>query len=120
MTEKAAEADKVIDKNGATSSASDDRVLAALCTIPIVGLIVYFVKTDASDFVKNYARQGAVLFIVSIIVSIIGAIPFIGFIVCLLGPALFILWIILLVKALGEEKDYQLPLIGDIAKSIFK
>jgi uncharacterized membrane protein len=116
--------DEVIVESKGTSSGSsadNDKVLAAVSAIPIVGLIVFFAMKDASPYVKNYARQGGTLFIISIVSMLLGVVPILGgLLACLVSIAVVVGIIILLIKALQEDKTYQLPVIGDFSKSIFK
>ncbi len=122
--------DEVIveEKKASTGSGADnDKVLAAVATIFPVGLIMYYAMKDSSAYVKNYAAQGTVLtgiaFLASIVFMVIGMIPVIGLLACL-SPFLWLVfmvaWIMLVIKALQEDKTYQMPVVGDLAKSIFK
>ena len=102
-------------KKSAASSAdaSNDKVMAAVSAFPIIGLIVYFAMKDASDYVRNYARQGALLFLF----SFLGAIPGVN---CVVGVLLLVGVVWLLVSALQGKEDFKLPLVGDLAYSVFK
>lgn len=111
----------IVENKGASSSTDNDKVLAAVSAIPIVGLIVFFAMKDASPYVKNYARQGGTLFIIAIANMVIGLVPVIGWLLsCLVSVVVLVGIVVLLIKALQEDKDYQLPVIGDFSKSIFK
>jgi uncharacterized membrane protein len=96
-----------------TNSADNDKMLAAVSSIPIVGLIIWFAMKDASAYVKNYAKQGAVLFIFGLlaIIPIVNCVVLIVEVVCI---------IVLLVNALQENKTFRLPVVADIADKIFK
>ncbi len=108
-------------------SASNDTVLAAVATIPLIGLIIYYAMPDAGDLVKFYAKQSIGLLILSIAVSIVsfvvGLIPFLGwvisFFISLLGLVVFILWLVLLVNALQGNK-YRLPYLADFTDQLIK
>ena len=98
------------------ASASNDKVMAAVATIPLVGLIMFYAMKDASPIVKHYAKQSNAVFaihIASFIVSIVlGAISFgllgcVGVIVSLVGVAAQIL---LVVKIFNGDDKYLLPL----------
>lgn len=95
------------------SSASNDKVMAALSAIPLVGIIVFFAMKDASPYVKNYARQGGVLFIF----SLLAIIPPVALCV---GPIELVAVVILLIKALQGDETFELPVVGDLGKQIFK
>ena len=117
----------IVEEKKASSGAStdNDKILAAVATIFPVGLIMFYAMKDSSAFVKNYAAQGTVLAGISIIVSIglsvvSVVLPFLACIFPLLSLVFMVGWILLLVKALQEDKTYQMPVVGDLAKSIFK
>lgn len=96
-----------------STSVDNDKVLAALSAIPLVGLIVYFAMPDSSDFVKNYAKQGAVLFPIGFILGIIPAVN------CVAGPIMIIAIVVLAIQALQENRTYRLPVVADIVDKVF-
>jgi uncharacterized membrane protein len=113
---------------------SDDNIIAALATIPIVGLIIWFAMKDASSLVKFYAKQGTGLLIASVALGIIqtfgwifiGIFDFLGFlsllmscVLSLAGLGLFVVWLILLIKALQGE-TYRVPFLSDTMDKILK
>lgn len=108
----------------AETTKSDDKILAAVATMPLVGLILYFALTDASPMVKNYAKQSNAVLALNIVVVvlsiILGMIPVIGCITPLLGFVPLAAWILLLIKALQEVPDYKLPLVGEMFDKMFK
>ncbi|HLY99330.1 MAG TPA: hypothetical protein VKT33_09720 [Candidatus Angelobacter sp.] len=116
-----------------TSSASSgmtDNVAAALSYIWIVGLIFLFIEPyNRNKFVRFHAFQSvfyaAATFVLWISLHIVGLIlgaVTSGIAWLLLGPlalvlwlAMFVIWIILVVKAYGNQK-WKLPIIGDLAE----
>ena len=109
------------------ASAQNDNVMAAVATIPLVGLIIYFAMSDASDFVKFYAKQSIGLLLIGIIITIvsfvIGFIPFLGWIISLLlgilNLGLFIAWLVLLINALQGNR-FRLPVVADLTDQLIK
>ena len=111
-----------------SSAPSNDNVMAAVATIPLVGLIIYYGMKDASEFVKFYAKQSIGLLVLEIAVwivtMVIGVIPFVGWVV---GPilgmvanlALVVVWVMLLINAL-QGKKYRLPLVADAVDQYIK
>jgi len=110
----------------------EDKVLAAICYIPIIGLIMYFVKKD-DPFVYFHAKQGAVLTIVWIILWVVqgilsaiffpsvlfvgGAWMVISTIWTILYIAVGILALIGFIKALmGQE--WKMPVLGNWAEKM--
>lgn len=110
-----------------TSSAQNDNVMAAVATIPVVGLIIYFAMADASEFVKFYAKQSIGLLIIGIALSVVGFvvgfIPFLGWIISLLlgllNLGIFIAWLVLLINALQGNR-FRLPVVADMTDQLIK
>jgi len=110
-----------------TPSVDNDNVMAAIATIPLVGLIMYYGIKDSSDLVKFYAKQSIGLLLVSIILSvvsfIVGFIPFIGLLVsCLVsivGLGLGVIWLVLFINAL-QGKKFRLPVLADAVDQLIK
>ena len=105
-----------------TPSSSKNTSMAA------VAYFLFFVPllTDAKDdpFVKYHVKQGLLLLILGIIVSIfnsiIGRIPFIGWIVSfVLGVGMFVLWLLGLMNALNGKQE-PVPVVGQYAEEFFK
>lgn len=88
--------------------------MAVLCYISILVLVPLLTEAKNDKFVKFHIKQGLVLLIASLIVSVVSsAIPVIGWIV--IGPILSILMLILAIMGIinaanGVEKE--LPVIG--------
>ena len=121
------EQDKPVNITPTTNAApamNNDTALAAVSTIPLIGLILYFAMPNVSPFVRHYEKQGTGLFVVYVIswfVAIILAfIPFLGgllsLIICL---GLFVAWLVLLINAL-QNKTYSLPVISDFINQYLK
>lgn len=110
-------------KKAASGSPSKDVETGKACAILaylLVGIIWYFAddKMKKNGFAKFHTKQGLVLLITSIIISIAGTIiPFIGWFVILPLGQLFVLVLLIfgiINAANGKEKD--LPLIGKFAE----
>ena len=104
----------------------DDKVFAFLgAFLPIIGFIIVLLTKKDSKLAMYHAKQGLILGIVWIILSVIISfftmglffLGFLGFIFSLVHLLLIILWIIGWVNALSE-KEKPLPLIGQYAKLI--
>ncbi len=93
--------------NHSVNDVDENKDIAALGYAWILSLFVYYLKKD-SPFVRFHAKQGIVLFILSIVVW---AIPIVGRFLELLILALCVLGF--LGAAQGQWKD--LPIIGDMA-----
>ena len=89
---------------------SDSNLMAALSYLWLLSVVMLVVKKD-DPFVLFHAKQGLVLFIVSIALWFI---PVLGW---LLQLAIFVMVIIGFIKALSGEK-YQLPVVGMVAEKI--
>ncbi|MFZ5365105.1 MAG: DUF4870 domain-containing protein [Patescibacteria group bacterium] len=93
----------------------ENKTVAMLSYIWILFLIPLFSKKD-SKFCQFHAKQGLVLFIASLVISLIGIIPILGWITgFILGILLLILAIMGIVKALQGEY-WEMPVLGQYAK----
>lgn len=94
--------------------------------LPLLGFIFSFMKDKkVSDTVKFYYNQsGAVFIIIDALLIISGASLFIfegimNYISFVISILLFVFVVIAIVKAFNDEK-YEIPIISDLAKSIWK
>ena len=85
--------------------------------------IIFLIIEKNSHFVRFHAAQSMVAFGFLTILSIVFnwalfAVPFLGgFLSGLVGVLMFVLWIVMMVKAYQGEM-YKLPIVGDIAENI--
>ena len=106
--------------SGRKKDTGDSKLFAFLATfLTIIGFIIALVAKRDDEYVMFYAKQGLVLFIIQIIISILSTIPLLGWF--LIGPVLWILfiviWIMSWINALsGEMRDTWL--IGTYAEKI--
>lgn len=92
----------------------------------ILAYIIFFIPllTEAKDspYVKFHVKQGLMVLLSSIAVSVIGSIiPFLGwFLILPIGSLIvLVIWVMGIINALnGEEK--QVPLVGKYADQLFK
>ena len=103
----------------------DENIASLLCYLLtwITGLIFYLVEKE-NKMVRFHALQSIITFLpLMIIYWIVGAIFWwggIGYILSILiGLLIFILWIVLMIKAYQGER-YKLPIVGDIADNATK
>lgn len=98
----------------------NDKLMAALSYIWIISIIMLLTKKD-SDFIQFHARQGFVLFAVSVVVWIISiplsAVPLMFMLVNLVYVVLFVAIVVGFIKAYGGEK-YKFPVVGDLADKV--
>jgi len=92
--------------------------MAVLCYLGILVLIPLLTDAKNDPFVKFHIKQGIVLLIFDIIVSVIIAIPVIGWVVGSIGWLLvLILFIMGIVNAVGGQEK-ELPVIGKFGEKI--
>lgn len=104
-----------------SNSVSDDKVLAAVATIPLVGLIIYYAMPDASAMVKNYAKQSNAVLAANLLIMVIGVVPVLGWALApLLSIVPLIMWVILFIKALQGDEKYLLPVVGEYFDKLLK
>ena len=107
-----------------TSTGLTENVTGLLCYVLgwVSGLVFILIEQE-NKFVRFHAMQSIVTFggitIISIALSILGLIPFLGVVFDIangiVGVLAFVLWIVLMVKAVQGTK-YKLPRAGDLAE----
>ena len=97
----------------------ENKGMAVLSYIGILVLIPLLAKKD-SKFAQFHAKQGLVIFIGEVIISVIGVIPFIGWLIWFVGWIfLVVISIMGIVNALkGQAKE--LPVVGGLSHKIMK
>lgn len=108
--------------SGGNKDVEENKMIAALGYVWVLALVPFLAKKD-SPFAQFHAKQGMVLFIGEVASAILYIVPvvnifwfFIGWIVSLLFLVLSIIGIINAYN--GQMKE--LPVIGGIAKQLFK
>jgi uncharacterized membrane protein len=102
----------------AAASGLADNVAGALAYITILPAILFLILPDYNrrPFVRFHSLQCICLAVCAFALSIILIIPILGWIVGLLGDlALFVFWIMAIVKAYGGEK-WKVPVLGNYAE----
>ena len=95
----------------------EGKVFAILAYIWILCLIPLLVKKE-NKFAFFHAKQGLVLFIAAVAVGIIGMIPFLGWLIAVLGLMLIpIICLIAIIQVLMGNY-WRIPIIADIADKI--
>jgi len=107
-----------------TSTGLTENAAGILCYILgwVTG-IVFLVIESKNKVVRFHAMQSIVTFgsitVISIVLSILGLIPFIGVLFDILGYLVgliaFVLWVLLIVVA-AQGKKYKLPWAGNLAE----
>jgi uncharacterized membrane protein len=101
----------------AAQSGLSDTAAGALAYITIIPAIIFLLVEpyNKSSFIRFHSWQSIFLGIVAFAISFFNIIPILGQIVFLIGMlALFVVWIIAIMKALKGER-YELPIIGKFA-----
>lgn len=98
-----------------STSVSDDKVYAALSYLWILSLFPLLMKRDR-PFVQYHAKQGFLLFLGEVVVSVVGMVPVLGWFVGFVGwIAAVVLSILGLVAALSG-REWEMPVLGAYAK----
>ena len=101
--------------SGGSKDVEQNKAIAAIGYLGILFLIPLLAAKN-SPFAQYHAKQGLVLFIFGIIVSAVGVIPFLGWVVASVGGILvLILFIMGIINALGGQMK-PLPVIGSYAE----
>ncbi|MEI7580070.1 MAG: DUF4870 domain-containing protein [bacterium] len=104
----------------AKAAAANDNVIAAVATLPLVGLIMFFAMPTASKLVKAHAKQSNVHLAASVIAIVLSIIPIIGW--CLMPVVMivdFVFWVMQLIKAFKGE-EYMVPVVGEFFDKLLK
>ncbi len=107
-----------------TSTGLEANVAGLLCYVLgwVTGLIFFLIEKE-NKFVRFHAMQSIVTFgtitVISIVISILAIIPYIGVIFVIvnwiIGLLTFVLWIVLMIKAY-QGATYKLPWAGNLAE----
>jgi uncharacterized membrane protein len=103
---------------GKTSMGLEPNVAGLLCYLfGWVTGIIFFILEKENKFVRYHALQSIVVFgILSLAGTVIGWIPFFGWVIgAFIGVLTFILWLVLMIKAYQGEK-FKIPWAGDFAE----
>ena len=99
-------------------SGLSDNAAGALAYVTVIPAIIFLVAEphNKNPYIKFHAWQSIFLGIAAFVIGFINVIPILGQIIFLLGMlALFIAWVICLLKALKGER-FKLPFIGNLAE----
>jgi uncharacterized membrane protein len=110
--------DTVSADKGRTSTGLEPNVAGLLCYLfGWVTGIIFFILEKENKFVRYHALQSIIVFgILSLAGTIIGSIPFLGWVMgVFIGILTFILWLVLMIKAYQGEK-FKIPWAGDFAE----
>ncbi len=110
------------DNTQTTTTPSEGKNIAIIAYITIVGLIIAFVMNNdkKNAFAAFHIRQSLGLGITGLAVGILSLIPYLGWIIYLLGIlALLYMWIMGLMNAINE-KEQTVPFLGDKFSEWFK
>lgn len=105
--------DKQSEEKSTETQIDNTTAMGILCYLGIL-VIVPIVLSKDSDFVMYHANQGLVLLIAAIILSGIGMIPFLGWLIGFFGWIAIIILAIMGIINVTNEKKKPLPLIGGI------
>lgn len=101
-----------------TSAGLEENVAGLLCYVGLwVSGLIFILIENENKFVRFHAMQSIVVFgFLNILGVIFGWIPFLNlFIWPLVGGLIFVLWIVLMVKAY-QGIMFKLPVAGDLAE----
>jgi uncharacterized membrane protein len=104
------------------SSTGLDANIAGMLAYFVIPAFIFLVMKETSRFVRFHSMQAIILWVgsilLSIVMSVFGRIPFIGLLIIpismLVFFGIFLVWIFCMFKAFQGE-EFKLPVIGDIA-----
>lgn len=101
---------------------SEGKTTAIIAYITIFGLIIAFIMNNDKNnpFAKYHIKQSLGLILVAFALGAIGLVPFLGWIINLVGIfVLTYMWIMGLINAINE-KQKPVPILGEKFKEWFK
>lgn len=96
---------------------SENKILTAIGYIWLLFLVPLLLKPK-NNYCQFHAKQGLVLFGFSILISIIGAIPVIGWLIGFFGWIVVILFTVLGFLNALQGRKWNMPYLGKFAKKI--
>lgn len=106
------------NKTTKTALGIGENVEGLLCySLVFITGIVFLALEKENKFIRFHAMQSLVTFLgLFVIVTVIGWIPIIGWLIAILaGPLGLIFWLLLMYKAYQGEY-FKLPIVGDFAE----
>ncbi len=106
------------NQNSSSSTGLDVKLASLLCyVLGFVTGIIFLILEKKSHIVRLHAMQSTIVFGGLLLINfVLGFIPIIGAVISMLmGPIIFILWVVLMVKAY-QGSWFKLPVVGDIAE----
>lgn len=100
-------------KDNGSKDAEDNKVFGILAYIGIL-FLVPLLAAPKSKFAKFHANQGLVLFIAEVALSVVGVIPFLGWLIWFCGSIVVLVLAIMGIVGAANGKMEKLPLVGDI------
>ncbi len=115
------------DQNPTTVSQTglSDNAAGGLAYVTVIPAILFLAMApyNRNSYIRFHAWQSIFLtiacFAVDVLLIVLGRMPFLGFMTLFLWPlaglAIFVAWLIVLIKAFNGER-FKLPILGDIAE----
>lgn len=99
---------------GAEQVREQDKIHLVLSYLGILALIPLLTVKD-SPFVTYHAKQGVTLNVIGFVaLSVLSLIPIVNLVTCLLWPALLVVDVMAIMKALKGER-WNIPVVSDLA-----
>ncbi|MBU3026544.1 DUF4870 domain-containing protein [Zobellia galactanivorans] len=113
---------KIDTAQTAATTDENDKTIAILAYITVIGLVVAFVMNNEKkqEFARYHFRQSVGLCITGLCLGIIGLIPILGWLINILGVfVLLYMWVMALMNALNG-KESPAPILGKKYEVWFK
>lgn len=114
--------EKIPSEKGSNMISSEDKNIAIIAYITLIGLIIAFVMNNdkKSDFATYHIKQSLGLGLTGLAIGIVGMIPILGWIISFFGfIAMLYLWVKGLLNAINE-KQKPVPWLGKKYEEWFK
>lgn len=89
------------------------KLLAASSYVPFC-FIVPMAFGHSSDFIFHHAKQGAMLFLIEIILMVVGIFPILGWIVALVGWVFVVVCMVIGIFHALAGTDFEIPFVREL------
>ena len=103
-----------IQSVGGDTVREQDMMMLILAYAPCLLCLIPFLTVKDSEYVKWHAKQGLVLNLIGVGLSVISVVPIMFFLTCPASVGLLVVSILAIMKALKGER-WNLPVVSDLA-----
>lgn len=92
------------------------KLLAALSYVPFA-FIVPMAFGHSNDFVFHHAKQGAMLFLIEVVLMVVGIFPVLGWLIALVGWVFVVVCVVIGIFHALAGTDFEIPFVRELIKT---